>query len=247
MIGLEPTRTIKEIVVDDYRTAAVFQQYGLDFCCGGGATVERACEKKGINVNDLLTDLHQVLTVPSAGEPRFNLWEPDLLIDYILQNHHSYVRSVLPALLQHAEKVAQVHGTARPSLVDVSEKFAVIANDLTSHMMKEEQILFPYIQRLVQSKREGRLPELPPFGSARNPIRMMEMEHQKAGDEMEEIRELTDNYTPPSDACMTYQVLFKELQEFEQDLHRHVHLENNILFPKAIQFEEMVTSEMVVL
>ena len=239
-------RTIREVVVDDYRTASVFQKHGLDFCCGGGATIERACEKKGIDVEALLVEITGAMETPSSGEARVNSWELDMLVDYIVNNHHAYIRSVLPALRQHAEKVARVHGPARQSLVEIAETFQRLSEDLEAHMQKEEQILFPYIKEMVRAKRNGVEAPPSPFGSARNPIRMMEMEHQRAGDEMEQIRTLSDNYTPPSDACMTYRVLFQDLADFEQDLHRHVHLENNILFPKAVELESEMSAPEVV-
>ncbi|MCB0713737.1 MAG: iron-sulfur cluster repair di-iron protein [Ignavibacteriae bacterium] len=238
-----PNSTVREVVAEDFRTAAIFQKYGLDFCCGGGATIERSCQKKGVNADLLIAELRGVMEGRSAEEPRFNQWSVDLLINYILQNHHSYIRSVLPTILGHAEKVARVHGGANPSLVEVAEKFRGIAEDMTSHIAKEERILFPYIQYLSQVDSAEKEIQAPSFGSVQNPIQMMEVEHQLAGDEMEEMRRLTNNYTPPAEACTTYRVLFQELQEFEQDLHRHIHLENNILFPKAIQLEQSIQRE----
>ena len=236
--NLAADRTIREVVVTDYRTAAVFQKYELDFCCGGGATIEQACHKKGVDVERLIEDLNVTLAAPSAGEPRFGMWSPELLIDYILQNHHTYVRSVLPTIQTHAEKVARVHGAKHPAMVSIEEKFILIAEEMLSHMMKEERVLFPYIWNLAQAKEKGLPVKASPFATVHDPIQVMLKEHEAAGDEMAEIRELTNNYMPPPDACTTYRVLFKELQEFEQDLHRHVHVENNILVPAAIRLEE---------
>lgn len=239
MIAVDPkTTTVRDVVVDDYRTAAVFQKYGLDFCCGGGATIERACEKKGIDPADLVRDLSSMTTTASAGEPRMSTWDPAFLADYIVQNHHAYVRNVTPSILEHAEKVARVHGPARSSLVDVATAFAKVSAELEAHMYKEERVLFPYIKELARAAREGNSPAPSPFGTISRPIRAMEEEHRSAGDEMAEIRRLTEDYTPPPDACMTYRVLFQELEDFERDLHRHVHLENNLLFPKALALEE---------
>lgn len=236
--------TVREVVVEDYRAAAVFQKYGLDFCCGGGATIEKACRKKGVEMDTLLADLHNLQATSSAGEPRVNEWELDFLAEYIVQHHHRYVRSVLPSVLEHAEKVARVHGGARPSLVEIAKIFSGIASELEHHMMKEEHVLFPRIKELVRRDRQGNTSAAPSPVDVQGAIRAMEDEHQKAGDDMKVIRELSDNFVPPPDACMTYRVLFKELEEFENDLHRHVHLENNVLFPKAVALEVAGSSSM---
>jgi len=229
--------TIREIVADDFRTAAVFQKFGLDFCCGGGKTIDDACRERDLDPRVVLGELDKVHTAPSNGTPKFNAWDTAFLIDYIVHNHHRYVREAIPIILGHTRKVATVHGGRHPETIRVAEGFAQTARDLEMHMRKEEEVLFPHIKRLVQAEREGERIGLPPFGSVRNPIRMMEAEHVVAGDEMAEIRSLTNGYTPPADACMTYRVSYQELEQFEDDLHRHVHLENNILFPKAVELE----------
>jgi regulator of cell morphogenesis and NO signaling len=231
--------TIGEMVTDNFRTAAVFQSYGIDFCCRGNRTLAQACAEKGIDREAVLADLRKI-DGNGGGDPlpKFDLWELDFLMDYIVNNHHSYVRRMLPTLYQHTAKIASVHGGNHPELMRVASGFAAIGQELEQHMLKEEQVLFPFIKRLVAARRAGMTPAAPPFGTVRNPIAMMQREHQNAGDEMALIRELTNNYTPPEDACTTYRVTLQELQEFEQDLHRHVHLENNILFPKALRLEE---------
>lgn len=229
--------TIRDIVAGDFRTAAVFQKFGLDFCCGGGKSIDDACREHGVDPHLLLSELEDVLVSPSNGTPKFIAWDPDFLIDYIVNNHHRYVRETIPIIARHTQKVAAVHGGRHPETIRIAHQFAQTARDLELHMRKEEEILFPYIKRLVQAEKEGDRVGLPPFGSVRNPIRMMEAEHLTAGDEMAEIRELSNGYTPPEDACMTYRVSYQELEQFEDDLHRHVHLENNILFPKAIELE----------
>jgi regulator of cell morphogenesis and NO signaling len=230
--------TIRDIVAENFRAAAVFQKYGVDFCCRGNRLVTDACAEQGISPDAIFSDLAKIET---GGDtvPRFNAWEPDFLIDYILNNHHHYIRAMLPILYLHTKKVASVHGERHPELIEVASHFAKIGQELEMHMRKEEQVLFPYIKSLVASRRAGMNPAVPPFGSVRNPIAMMESEHQTAGDEMAIIRTLTNNYALPDDACTTYRITFQELQEFEQDLHRHVHLENNILFPKAVALERM--------
>lgn len=233
---------IKDVVADDFRAAAIFQKYGLDFCCGGGKPIGEACSAKGFDPSELLLQLNEIHSTPGSGLPKFSQWDASLLCDYIVENHHRYVKDVIPAIGQHAEKVARVHGTHRPDLVKVAEIFARVAADLQSHMEKEERVLFPYVKSLASTRSKGLVVGVPPFGTVQNPIRMMEAEHAVAGDEMAEIRQLTNDYTPPIDACATYRVLFQELAAFEQDLHVHVHLENNILFPKAIALELEIRS-----
>ena len=234
------TMTIRDIVVDDFRTATVFRKYDIDFCCRGGVPLNEACEQRGINPTDLLSELAEIRQRPQNGEPAFTLWDIDFLTDYIINNHQTYIRAVAPAIYDHAEKVARVHGERHPELVDIARGTALLLRELDAHMRKEEGILFPYIKSLAEARRSGTAAHLPPFGTVQNPIRMMEAEHTNAGDEMAELRRRTDNYTPPQDACMTYRVFFRELEDFERDLHRHVHLENNILFPRAVQLEQLL-------
>lgn len=234
------TLTIKEIVTNDYRTAAIFEKYSLDFCCGGGKTIEQACREKGLDPDVVLADVRTAEGGPRTGEGKFSLMALDELIDYIVTKHHAYVRGVIPALLTHTQKVASMHGKNHPEAIAIAEHFAAVADEMQSHTMKEEHILFPYIKRLVHARETQTGIQPPPFGSAQNPIRMMEAEHQSAGDAMYRIRSLSSGYAPPPDACTTYRVSYAELQEFELDLHNHVHLENNILFPKAIELEQLL-------
>lgn len=239
MIDLTNT-TIRDIVTEDFRTAAVFQKYGLDFCCGGGRSISDACTKEGVDMASVTSDLETLLNQPANGTPKYNTWELDLLADYIVANHHRYVRETVPAIMQHVRKVATVHGHGHPETIRIADLFESVALGLMQHMQKEELMLFPYIKQLVAARNDGSRPAPSPFGSIANPIRMMEVEHQSAGDEMAEIRELSAGYNPPDDACTTFRVSYQELQAFEADLHQHVHLENNILFPKAIELESQL-------
>lgn len=230
--------TIKSIVTNDYRAAAVFEKYSLDFCCKGGVTVDRACADRNIDAAPVYADLEQLSAQPRGDSPHFSEWPVDELIDYIIRVHHRYVREAIPVVHAHTQKVAAVHGSHHPEVIEIAGQFEAVAGDLMNHMMKEEQILFPYVKALLKAKREGSAVAAPPFGTAQNPIRMMEAEHRAAGDELYAIRSESNNYVPPEDACMTYRVSYQELQQFEKDLHQHVHLENNILFPKAIALEQ---------
>ena len=231
-------RTIRDIVAADFRTAAIFQRYGLDFCCRGNRTVEAACDEAGIPADRVQRDLADATALPSAGcAPRFNEWDLSTLTAYIVGNHHRYVREQLPVITVHAEKVARVHGSRHPEMVSVAELFGRVSDEMTSHMAKEEGVLFPYIDRLAAAFAAGDALPSAPFGTVGNPIRMTEAEHESAGDAMSEIRALTEGYRVPEDACGTFAVLLQELEAFERDLHQHVHLENNILFPKALSLE----------
>ncbi len=228
---------IRDIVADDFRTAAVFQLHGLDFCCGGGRSIAEASHAKGIDPDLILGELAALPEISNDDAPMFNTWDLDLLVDYIVDNHHRFVRRLTPTLRAYTEKVARVHGPKHPETVRIAELFNGIAADLTMHMQKEENILFPYIKALAEASRTGSPRPVSFFGSIENPIRMMEAEHADAGNEMEQIRMLSNEFTPPAEACTTFRVSYQELYAFERDLHLHVHLENNILFPKAVELE----------
>jgi regulator of cell morphogenesis and NO signaling len=231
-------KTIRDYVTGDFRTAAVFEKYGLDFCCGGGVALSEACRKSGIDPSRIEKELAEAVSVPPDPTRDPAAWSTGELVQHIVSVHHGFVRSVLPVLQHHAGKVARVHGSNHPETVEIAALVDRIAGEMMSHMHKEEMILFPYLTTLAQSRDNKDAAPAAPFGSVRNPIGMMEAEHQSAGDEMSEIRRLSNGYTPPADACTTFQVLYQELAQFEADLHRHVHLENNILFPRAIAMEE---------
>jgi regulator of cell morphogenesis and NO signaling len=228
--------TVGGIVAEDFRAASVFQRFGIDFCCGGNRPVAEACRDTGVDPAVLQAELDAVLGPSDPAVPRFNTWELDLLAGYIVSNHHTYVRQAIGTLRVHTRKVADVHGERHPEVVAIAEQFEDVAQELTQHMMKEENMLFPYINALVSASRGGSVP-VAPFGAVANPIRMMEIEHQAAGDAMAAIRKLSGNYAPTEDACTTFKVTYQELHAFEADLHQHVHLENNILFPKALEIE----------
>lgn len=232
-----PGTMIREIVATDYRTAAIFQRYGLDFCCNGCRTVEQGCRDSGADERALLRELDEVLNTPAGSAPDFASWEPAALVSYIVANHHAFVRKAIPALRQHTRKIAEVHGEHHPELVHIARLFERVAAEMIDHMEKEEHILFPFVVNLADAAKRGRPAPHPPFGTVQNPIRMMEQEHRFVGDAMAEMRSLTDGYQVPADACTTYRVCLQELEAFETDLHAHVHLENNILFPKAIAIE----------
>ncbi|WP_308993163.1 iron-sulfur cluster repair di-iron protein [Mariniflexile litorale] len=234
----ESQKQIGEFVAGDFRTAAVFSNYGIDFCCKGHRTVEEVCEKKGIDPNDLLEKLHAVLNSKTDQTIDYKSWPLDLLAEYIEKKHHRYVEEKIPVLRQFLDKLCKVHGERHPELFKVNELFSASAGELASHMKKEELILFPFVKRMVKARLEEGSIQSPQFGTVENPIAMMMHEHDTEGERFRHIAELTNNYTPPADACNTYKVTFAMLDEFEKDLHLHIHLENNILFPEAIKLEK---------
>ncbi|POY35166.1 iron-sulfur cluster repair di-iron protein [Solitalea longa] len=233
--------TIGELVAKDFRKAEVFKKFGIDFCCGGKKSVKQVCTDKGIDYNELETALKNIEKTETQSE-NFDKWSLDFLAEYIINKHHTYVKESSPLLLEFAEKVARVHGAHHPENIEIFEKVQALTCEMGTHMLKEERVLFPYIQGLAKLQKEGKAASPPTFGTVQNPVNMMEMEHDSAGDLMKAIRELSNNYTPPAEACNTYRVLYAKLEEFENDLHRHIHLENNLLFPKAIELEKELTA-----
>ena len=234
--------TVGEIVKENFQTAEIFKKYDIDFCCGGKATIDEVCSENNISADKLIQDLNEAQSNSGYDTGKnFKDWEPDFLINYIINVHHKYVNENLPLLSEWTNKIAQVHGERHPELQRIVEWFQAISAELRQHMMKEENILFPYIVNLHNSIKNNFPVPPSPFGTVRNPIRMMEMEHENAGSLLKKIREISNNYNLPEDACETYTVTYKKLDEFENDLHQHIHLENNILFPKAIELEENLT------
>jgi regulator of cell morphogenesis and NO signaling len=229
--------TLGEIVTADFRAAAIFERYGLDFCCRGNRSLDQSCRDAGVRTETVSEELEALEAAPAGDTPAFNEWRLPVLVDYIVTKHHAYVRDALPVLLAHSTKIAKVHGKRHPELVRVAHLVEHVAAEMTSHMMKEEHVLFPYILELASAAERGGPAPFAPFGTVANPIHMMEVEHEAAGNAMFEIRELTDGYEVPADGCTTYAVCLRELDAFERDLHAHVHLENNILFPRAAALE----------
>ncbi|TWO32225.1 iron-sulfur cluster repair di-iron protein [Seonamhaeicola sediminis] len=228
-------KTVAEVVAENIKTAHVFKKHGIDFCCGGGITIEKACEKKELDYEILKNELLQVDAAPKAYD--YNSWDLGFLIDHIINVHHSYVEESIPLILQYSNRVAEVHGHHYTEVIKINQLFTEVANELAAHLKKEELVLFPYIKKLLRLKEEGAALGTPPFGTVNNPIQMMEEEHESAGDIFKTIAQLTNNYTPPEGACNTFRALYAKLEEFEQDLHQHIHLENNILHTKAKQLE----------
>ncbi|MBK7431586.1 MAG: iron-sulfur cluster repair di-iron protein [Bacteroidia bacterium] len=228
---------IGELVAKDYRTASVFKTFGIDFCCNGNRTIDEACNTKHLKADVVINDLEKAVEKQEVLGTEYKSWPLDLLADYIEKKHHRYVQSKTIEIIPFLDKVCKVHGVRHPELLEIRDQFNASAGELAMHMKKEELILFPYVRKMVDAKSRGAKQENPHFGTVQNPIAMMMSEHTIEGDRFKRISELSNNYTPPEDACNTYKVTYALLKEFEADLHLHIHLENNILFPKAIELE----------
>lgn len=230
--------TIGEIVAHDFRTAALFSKLGIDFCCRGNRTIEEVSEKKGLDATQLQRELDEILQKTESGSIDFKSWPLDLLADYVEKTHHRYIEEKTPVLLAFLHKLCKVHGERHPELFEINRLFTESAQDLAAHLKKEELILFPFVRKMVNARITGKKFERPQFGTVENPIEMMKHEHDTEGERFREIARLTNHYTAPADGCNTYRTAFLMLEEFEQDLHKHIHLENNILFPNALALEK---------
>jgi regulator of cell morphogenesis and NO signaling len=233
--------SVGQIVAGDYRTAAVFNKFGIDFCCNGNVSIEQACEKIDLDPEEVERDIQQVLSISSDeksdSEDRTS-WPLDRLADYIEKKHHRYVTEQIPVLESYLDKIVNVHGKNHPELREIRKWFHESAGDLTVHMKREELILFPLIRKMVNGKYTKQEQVSSSYGSVRNPIQKMMQEHEIEGERFQMIRLLSGNYTVPDDGCTTYRLTYDLLKAFEEDLHLHIHLENNILFPKAIEWEK---------
>ena len=234
--------TLADIVTKNVKTAGIFEKYDLDFCCGGNKTITQACQENGTDPNLVYSEIEKMESAKVEISERFDDRDLDFMVDYIVNNHHKYVVYMIPIISSHAEKVVSAHGKNHPETIKVAKIFSGVSKELKQHMMKEEEILFPYIKYLVRVRNGETKFEKPYFSRIGNPINMMELEHQSAGESMYSIKKLANSYAIPSDACNTYKACLKELKEFEEDLHKHVHLENNVLFPKAVLLEEQLIS-----
>ena len=237
-ISGENNETLGEIVAKDMHKAQIFKKYGIDFCCGGKKTVKEACADKGLDYAAIEQELQKADQVVSTRPLPYNDWALDFLADYIVNTHHSYTKKQLPEIRGYAAKVARVHGDNHPELLKIYQLVEEVSAEMSAHMVKEEQILFPYIKEIVASKNKTADSQYNTLGSVQGPISMMEMEHEHTGNAMEQIRLLSKNYSLPEDSCASYSLLFRMLEELEEDLHMHIHLENNILFPKALDMEK---------
>jgi regulator of cell morphogenesis and NO signaling len=232
-------KTVRDLVQEFPSATRVFEKLGIDYCCGGKRPLEEACNAANLSVAQVLDSLEAAEKAAQIS-PDARDWQTEPLAElvaHISNTHHKYTREEMSRLGPLFAKVCSVHGKNHPELNNMRAVFHGLAQELTMHMMKEEKMLFPYIVRMEEAviQKEPILP--PPFGSVQNPVTMMEHEHDNAGEALRALREMTGGYTVPPDACISYQTLYHALAEFEADLHQHIHLENNILFPRAIAME----------
>jgi regulator of cell morphogenesis and NO signaling len=233
-------KTVRELALENPAATRVFEKLGIDYCCGGNQSLEQACRAANLPVDQVVDSLEMAEQTTRAAQ-KIHDWQREPLGDlvaHINSTHHKYTREEIARLGPLLEKVCSVHGKNHPELLHVRASFTGLAQELTMHMMKEEMVLFPYLVRMEEAvlQHEPVLP--PPFGSVQNPVSMMEQEHESAGAALRAMRQASRAYTLPTDACVSYQTLYRVLSEFEADLHEHIHLENNLLFPRAIAMEQ---------
>ncbi len=235
---LTAMKTVGEIAAETPSTTREFEKLGIDYCCGGSRTLGEACASANIPVHEALARLEKSLASTQPGGVQD--WQNQLLADliaHITSTHHVFVREESPRIEALAAKVVGVHGKNHPELLQVQAIFAALSEELRVHLMKEEQVLFPHVYRMEESSLAGEAAPPAMFGTVLNPVRMMMQEHDGAGEALRSLRSVTHEYTLPADACISFRTLYQALQAFEADLHQHIHLENNILFPRAIAME----------
>lgn len=232
-------KTVREVAVTMPGATRVFEKLGIDYCCGGNRTLEEACQAAHVSLD------HVQESLAAAGESANELrddrhWQAKPLadlIDHIENAHHKYVRDACTRLGPLFDKVCSVHGKNHPELRLLRDMFDGLAHELATHLMKEEMVLFPYIARMEEAVTEKSRVIPPPFGTVRNPVAIMIHEHDDAGTVLQQLRQTSNAFTAPPDACASYRTLYQALADFEADLHQHIHLENNLLFPRAIEME----------
>jgi regulator of cell morphogenesis and NO signaling len=229
--------TVGQIAAKDIRKAEVFKKLGIDFCCGGKKSLKQACEEKGLDVAVVESALTNANEASKVSE-NYDRWSPDFLADYIFNKHHQYYYDEAPVIGELLTKVVDHHGDRFPELEEVYRLYVTLVQELNSHFAKEEKVLFPFIKTLVQAKQTGNMQQLESQFSLSGPIQMMEVDHDAAGDILAELSEVTNSYIAPEGACNSFQFLYRKLKELDEDLHQHIHLENNILFPKALSLEK---------
>lgn len=234
-------KTVRELALENPSATRVFEKLGIDYCCGGNQPLEEACRKANLSVDHVLEAL-KVADEAALAAQDVRDWQTEpiaALITHIQRTHHAYTREEIARLGPLFDKVCSVHGTNHPELLQMRETFHALAQELSTHLMKEEMILFPYILRMEASAAGNEPPARAPFGSVQNPVSMMEHEHDSAGNALRAMNKASNGYSAPANACVSYQTLYKALATFEADLHRHIHLENNILFPRAVAMEKV--------
>ena len=237
-MNLATSKTVREMALEIPGATRVFEKLGIDYCCGGNRLLSDACETAGVSVDQVLVSMElEQGSQEKFEEPNFVTATLGELINHIVEKHHVFTKAEIDRLRLLILKVENAHGQNHTEIPRLRSLFETLSAELEPHMMKEEQVLFPYVRQMEDAVRSERAHPHPPFGTVANPVRMMMMEHETAGEMLKEMRELTGNYAIPPDACVSYQTLYQALDAFEKDLHQHIHLENNILFPRAVEME----------
>lgn len=226
-------KTIGQYVAEDFRTAKVFEKYGIDFCCGGNVPFTATCREKGLDPAVLLQEIQAATAEPLERSHNYVAWKVPFLADYIINTHHQYIRDEMNGIVAYARKIAEVHGSKHPEVIQIAAMFADIARDMMAHLREEEEVLFPAVRRLDEAKKNGSEPAPTDRELIRKTLARLNQDHQDVGDAIHRVRDLANDYTIPDDVCNTFALTYNKLKEFEENLHQHVHLENNILFPKA--------------
>jgi regulator of cell morphogenesis and NO signaling len=238
-VTINKTKTVGEFAVELPGATRIFEKLGIDYCCGGATPLNEACSAAGVTEESVLTLLHgaEKLSVDGGEAKNWQTAPLSELMNHIVNRHHSFARAELFRLKELLAKVCSVHSGNHPELFRIRDIFFRLQAELTDHMLKEERVLFPYIEKLETAVGGGEQAPKPAFGTVRNPVRMMMQEHDEAGQALRNLREVSSNYQVPADGCISFRTLYQGLEEFEKDLHHHIHLENNILFPRAAELE----------
>jgi regulator of cell morphogenesis and NO signaling len=229
-------QTLASIVTSNHEAVPVLERYNLDFCCKGKRTLAQACAEKGIKIESITEELKFLSGIAGKQQMPFTEMDVEQLVNYIIIHHHFYVKRTMPTIAAHLQKIVAKHGDKFPFMQKVDDLFGLLVQTMRLHMDEEEKVVFPRIKKAETLFKDGKFSESPP-GYTQDPIHVLEADHEEAGDIMYQIRTATNTYTPPQGACTTFRITLAELKEFEEDLHKHVHIENNILFPKATQYE----------
>jgi regulator of cell morphogenesis and NO signaling len=231
-------KSIGELALEVPNAISILEKWQIDYCCKGGRSVAEACTDAGVTVTDLMKEIGEDRKTDETRQ-----WQNETLTalqTYVVDTHHVFTRDILETVRQLADKVAMRHGPRHPEVMAVQKIVHDMYGDLIPHMLKEEQVLFPYIAQMEAARSRGEEPPTPFFGTVRNPVRMMMMEHDAVGELLAKLRTETNDYALPKDACLSFHALYERLTDLEQDLHQHIHLENNLLFPRAASMEESV-------
>lgn len=228
-------KTIGEIVAANYRTATVFENHGIDFCCGGKVALAAICTEKGLDLATITNELDAVQNEPVERSQNYSSWPLPFLADYIVNTHHVYLKENDEQIVSYAQKIAGVHGAHHPEVIRIATIFEKIATDMVGHLKEEEEVFFPALKRADAARTTGTAPDAKDRETIRASLIRLHREHEEIGDAIHEIRHISNEYAIPDDVCNTFMLTYRKLKEFEDDLHKHVHLENNILFPKAAQ------------